>query len=160
MRNVAFRNELAFCSNFYPAEVSYEGINYPTSEHAYQAAKSTNIQERLAISKLTAGEAKRAGKQIRNMRKDWSEVRVLVMEEIVRDKFYRHPELKDKLLATGGQHLAEENYWGDRFWGTVDGCGQNNLGKILMKVRDEMKKECPTCQGDQYLQPCKDCKSE
>ena len=42
-------------------------------------------------------------------------------------------------MDTDGYHLSEMNAWGDRFWGTdIHGNGENNLGKILMKTRDEI----------------------
>lgn len=44
-----------------------------------------------------------------------------------------------KLLATRDRMLIEGNDWGDTFWGMVDGEGENNLGKILMRVREEIK---------------------
>ena len=64
------------------------------------------------------------------------------MEEIVRAKFSQNPKLKAELLATGEAQLIEGNTWNDRYWG-VDvrsGIGKNHLGKILMKVRSELKK--------------------
>ena len=61
------------------------------------------------------------------------------MYEIVLAKFTQNPDLKKKLLATGDEHLEEGNTWGDTIWGTVDGVGENRLGKILMRVRDELK---------------------
>ena len=63
------------------------------------------------------------------------------MKEIVTAKFQQHPILAKKLLATGDTELIEENNWGDTIWGTVDGAGQNLLGKILMGVRQELRDE-------------------
>ena len=60
------------------------------------------------------------------------------MYEIVLAKFTQNPDLKEKLLATGDESLEEGNTWGDTIWGTVDGVGENRLGKILMRVRDEL----------------------
>ena len=54
-------------------------------------------------------------------------------------KFSQHPELAEKLLATGNAHLEEGNSWGDKVWGTVGGVGANNLGKILMRVRETLR---------------------
>ena len=66
------------------------------------------------------------------------EVKDKVMYEIVLAKFTQNPDLKEKLLATGDEYLEEGNTWGDTIWGTVDGVGENRLGKILMRVRDEL----------------------
>lgn len=65
------------------------------------------------------------------------------MESIVRAKFSQHPDLAEKLVSTGDMHLEEGNWWGDVFWG-VDkktGEGENHLGIILMRLRDELRKK-------------------
>jgi ribA/ribD-fused uncharacterized protein len=85
----------------------------------------------------TAGQAKRMGQKI-PVRKDWDIMKVDVMRLITRLK-YNIPELGMLLLATGDQELIEGNTWGDRFWGVCDGEGQNNLGNILMEVRDSLR---------------------
>jgi predicted NAD-dependent protein-ADP-ribosyltransferase YbiA (DUF1768 family) len=45
---------------------------------------------------------------------------------------------KDKLLSTGDIELIEYNYWGDKFWGVCNGEGKNHLGKLLMKIREQL----------------------
>ena len=90
------------------------------------------------FSQASPSEAKAAGRKI-DLRSDWEEVKDKVMYEIVLAKFTQNPDLKKKLLATGDEHLEEGNTWGDTIWGTVDGVGENRLGKILMRVRDELK---------------------
>ena len=49
------------------------------------------------------------------------------------------PELKQKLLETGNTELVEGNTWGDTFWGVYNVEGENILGRLLMKVREELK---------------------
>ena len=61
------------------------------------------------------------------------------MLELVRDKFTGNYALKAQLLATEDEHLEEGNWWGDRYWGTCEGVGENHLGKILMQVRSEIR---------------------
>ncbi len=130
-----FTNEFAFLSNFFPSPVVFEGVEYPSTEHAYQAAKSTNPDIRLSIKNLkTPGQAKRRGQKV-ELRVDWEQVKIQVMEQLVTLKF-QDPELKSMLLATQGCDLEEGNTWGDTFWGTCRGVGSNHLGKILMRVRD------------------------
>ena len=63
------------------------------------------------------------------------------MEEIIRCKFTQNLDLKKKLLETEDSLLIETNNWNDTYWGVCRNKGQNNLGKILMKIRDEIKKE-------------------
>ncbi len=143
----AFRGPHDFLSNFYAADVEFEGAEYPTIEHAFQAAKSFDFAERRAVKNArTASEAKRMGRKIKR-RADWFDVSLEVMETLVRQKFTRYPELRTKLLETGSAYLIEGNNWNDRFYGAVydtnrnEWMGENHLGKILMKVRDELKLE-------------------
>jgi ribA/ribD-fused uncharacterized protein len=138
----SFQGEYRFLSNFWPAVVDYEGISYPSVEHAYQSAKTLDRSERRRIAAIAEpGEAKRAGRALPNQRADWEQVKLRVMEDCVRYKFTRHADLREKLLATGTAELIEGNTWNDRFWGVCDGQGENHLGKILMKVRTELRRE-------------------
>lgn len=140
--------QYSFLSNFYTAYVVWEGIKYTTSEHAYQAAKTLNLELRKNVfgdMNSSPAVAKRAGRKI-ELRSDWESVKIDVMREIVRIKFRTHPKLAEKLLATGDEELVEGNTWGDRFWGQVDGVGENWLGKILMEVREELNANIPTVQ--------------
>lgn len=127
-----------FLSNFTPVNIRYEGIAYPSVEHAYQAAKTNDIEAKKHIAALaTPGHAKRAGRDV-ELRPDWDEVKYDVMLELQRLK-YKDPELRSRLLETDTLYLEETNTWGDTYWGVCRGVGQNNLGKILMKVREEVQ---------------------
>jgi ribA/ribD-fused uncharacterized protein len=144
-----FVGNYAFCTNFYKADVVYEGILYPSTEHAYQAAKSLDPQFRLYVANVVIlpGQAKHAGNnKLENqavpcvLRKDWDDIKIQVMEDVCRDKFTRHPKLMDMLLATGDIELVEYNTWRDHFWGkSFQGVGRNELGKVLMKLRHEFR---------------------
>ncbi len=132
-----FDGENEFLSNFFFAKVVWEDIEFPTSEHAFQADKTLNMEERRAIAALsTPGKAKRAGKRVK-LRPDWDKIRVDRMLAIVEAKFKQNPELMERLIATGDAELIEGNTWNDTFWGVCRGKGRNILGKILMIVRDE-----------------------
>lgn len=136
----SFSGEYSFLSNFYRTDIEYKGITYLSSEAAYQAQKCAVPNQRLQFSLLLPGEAKRLGREVQ-IREDWNEIRLKEMEDIVRVKFTSNTELKDKLLSTGDILLVEGNYWGDTFWG-VDirtAKGENHLGKILMKIRKELR---------------------
>ena len=80
-------------------------------------------------------EARRWGNQI-DLRSDWDEVKYDIMYELLKLKF-QDPNLLAKLLATGDAHLEEGNRHGDKYWGTVNGSGQNYLGKLLMQIRSD-----------------------
>lgn len=133
-----FEGEYRFLSNFWPASVVYEGKLYPSTEHAYQAAKTHNadIREKIANTP-TPDKAKYLGKSLK-LRSDWENVKDDVMRELVSQKFTVHPELKQKLIDTGDQELIEGNTWNDTYWGVCRGKGQNKLGKILMDIRKQL----------------------
>ena len=135
-----FREEYAFLSNFWEAPVTYQGLTYGSNEAAFQAQKCMTEEEKLPFTEMRPAQSKKAGRRVR-LRPDWEEVKVGIMEQIVRAKFTQNEELKWRLIATGEAELVEGNSWHDTCWG-VDaktGEGQNHLGRILMKVRQELK---------------------
>ena len=133
-----FRNEYFFLSNFYMAPVTFEGITYTNSEAAFQAQKCIDAEDRKAFSTMSPSEAKRAGRHVK-LRPDWETIKVDIMTKIVESKFTQNVNLGLKLLETQDSDLEEGNTWGDRIWGTVNGNGQNLLGKILMQTRIKLK---------------------
>lgn len=133
-----FRGQYAFLSNFFPSVVHLYGIPCPTVEHAYQAAKAKRQADAMQIiAAATPGIAKRYGRRV-PLRADWEEIKVGSMHGLVWEKF-QEPLMRSMLLATGAAHLEEGNHWGDRFWGTVNGVGENHLGRILMNIRQGLQ---------------------
>lgn len=138
-KNKGFSGEYGFLSNFYPCRIVYNGITYPSVEHAYQAAKTKNIKDKKLIAAcLQASTAKQLGKEV-ELRDDWEEIKIKVMLSLVAQKFYKHKHLREKLISTKGIKLVEYNYWKDTYWGVCNGKGKNNLGKILMWIRDKLE---------------------
>lgn len=134
----SFTGEHKFLSNFWPVEVTLDGISYPSVEHAYQAAKFLDpVIRKVILSCPTAKQAKKVGK-LKGIREDWDKIRLQVMFNLVADKF-NHPELGAKLLDTKNKQLVEGNWWGDKFWGVCNGVGENHLGRILMNVRTNLR---------------------
>ncbi len=131
-----FRDKYFFLSNFYIANVTYKGITYNNNEAAFQAQK--DLTRSLEFKDLNPMSAKRLGKRVK-LREDWESIKLNIMEEIIRCKFDQNPELKEKLLNTEDLLLIEGNDWNDTYWGVCRGKGLNNLGKLLMKVRDSYK---------------------
>lgn len=141
-----FKDNYNFLSNFAPCQIVYEGILYPSTEHAYQAAKTLNLNERKAIAQLpTVGMAKRRGQKVQK-RDDWDEVKTQVMYDCCVLKFTQ-PYFRAQLLATEDSYLEEGNQWHDNWYGVCHcgGCpphrqqppeNQNHLGKILMQIRE------------------------
>lgn len=133
----SFQGEHRWLSNFWPARVVYERFLYPSVENAYQAAKLDPALRRQFMS-CTPGQAKRAGR-VAAVRADWDQVKLQVMEQLIAQKFFAGSELATKLLETDDAPLIEGNTWGDTFWGVCRGKGENNLGKLLMARRAELK---------------------
>lgn len=145
-RNVidSFSGEHRFLSNFYLSRVALDGVDYPTVEHAYQAAKTMDKSKRNIIRQAeTPGKAKRLGSSpLLQIRDDWEFVRVDVMRYLIEQKFSHtdphHHDLCCWLTDTGDALLIEGNAWGDTFWGVCNMVGQNWLGRILMERRSEL----------------------
>lgn len=131
-----FENDHAFLSNFYPAPLEWQGLLFPSVEHAFQAAKCRDVIERRSFTFGAAADIKQLGQTV-PLRSDWDEVKPEVMLDLVRRKF-EIPALARRLLGTGDAELIEGNLWGDRYWGVCGGVGRNELGKILMRVREEL----------------------
>ncbi|CAM4228953.1 Swarming motility protein YbiA [Mycobacterium basiliense] len=136
-----FRGEHFFLSNFYPAITPHRGRMFPSSEHAYMAAKT---DDRAVIDAILAAsdpaEAQRIGRAA-PLVDGWEQQRFAVMEEVVTAKFTHNPDLAERLAATTGVLLVEGNDWHDQTWGSCR-CdehrstpGVNALGVILMSVR-------------------------
>jgi len=147
----SFTGEYSFLSNFHKVNIHNPIVDiffdkphiYPSVEHAYQAAKTHDINERMQISlAATPGIAKKLGSKV-NLREDWDQVKIQIMYNLVSEKF-KKKSLREKLLATQPHFLCEGNYWHDNFWGycECEKCRkipkQNHLGQILMKVRDQI----------------------
>ena len=138
MAITCFRGVYRFLSNFYPTRVVYgDGWIYPTVEHAFQAAKTTDPTWQAHIRHATTpGDAKRLGRRA-PLRPDWEADKQRVMYELLLQKF-QHPSLRAQLVATGEEELVEGNGWGDTYWGVCRGVGENHLGKLLMQIRKEI----------------------
>ena len=65
----SFRGKYNFLSNFYPAPVCFNDIEYPTVENAYQAQKTTKQEIRENFIDLTAIKAREVGRKLK-LRKD------------------------------------------------------------------------------------------
>ena len=133
-----FQGQYRWLSNFVSVPVELDGETYPTVEHAYQAAKTTSAVARERVRQhVRPGEAKREGKNL-VLRPGWDDnMKLAIMEDLLRQKFNQQP-FRSWLLATGNARLVEGNSWGDRFWGVCKGVGHNHLGRLIMKIREEL----------------------
>lgn len=127
-----FTGKHEFLSNFHREK------DGSTAEHKFQAAKTDDPTEKAwVLAAPTPAAAKARGKKVQ-LQEGWNTDRIQVMLSVLRVKF-QDPDLRAKLQATGNADLQEGNFWGDTFWGvsTKTGKGQNNLGRLLMQVREE-----------------------
>jgi N-glycosidase YbiA len=135
-------DDYGFLSNFAGYSIELDGRIWPTSEHYFQAQKFEQEQHQEAIRKTASPMiAARMGRDRKKpLRKDWESVKVGIMRKAVLAKFSQHEELKEKLLATGDakivEHTDRDDYWGDG----GDGSGKNMLGRILMEVRQQLRR--------------------
>ena len=133
-----FFGEYRWLSNFHDCPIVYEGLDYLNSEAAYQAAKTDDMFTKQRFQTMDGNQSKKASKELR-INREWDTIKVRVMYDILKDKFTRNEDLKEKLLLTGDKLLEETNYWGDQYYGVYMGKGKNMLGLLLMKVREELK---------------------
>jgi ribA/ribD-fused uncharacterized protein len=131
-------------TNFYPASVVIEGVEWPTTEHYYQAMKFTDATLQACIRHAsTAREAFDLGNKNKHFaRTDWQKINLAIMALAICKKFSQHAQLGQLLLATGTQVLVEDAGEHDSFFGAgADYKGHNYLGRILMLVRTTLVQE-------------------
>lgn len=127
-------------SNFSSFKLLWKGYDWMTSEHAYHSEKFDDLEilEKLKQSRSAHDAMKLAYANKDKYRKDWDEIRLDVMKQILHEKVRQHPYVKKKLLESGNKVLIE-NSWRDDFWGWgPEKNGANNLGKLWMEVREDL----------------------
>jgi len=148
---VSFREEHGFLSNFHPCKVHLDGVEYPSVEHAYQAAKTLDHEARVAIRQAeTAAQAKRLGRKVSSLRPDWRTYRDTVMLLLLREKFQLNG-LKAMLAHTWPRRLIHGNTWHDNYWGAcmctqcqlLPDPSQDKLGQFLQALRGEIRSKDP-----------------
>lgn len=138
-----FRGNKFFLSNFYESPMIIDGKEYQTVEHYFQAMKATNEEDHELVRNASSpDEAKKLGRYIK-LRKDWDLIKDRIMEKGVRSKFDQNYKLKRDLISTQNEVLEEGNTWNDTYWGVdyYTRKGQNRLGKLFMKLRNEYMEE-------------------
>lgn len=134
-----FFNDYRFLSNFHICPILYDGRIYGSTEAAYMSGKSNDPEDKIMFQQIVEPkEAKIKGRLV-TLRPDWEEVKDKVMYDVNVFKYTFHPDLKARLLGTGDKYLEESNWWKDDYWGTVDGKGENKLGRVLMLIRDQIR---------------------
>ena len=142
-------------SNFASCRIEYDCLVYHSSEAAWQAQKTLDLEQRKAFTKLSQSDAKKAGRgKLKlfdengkslgyvQLRPDWEDIKYQLMVDVCYAKYSQNPEFKDVLLSTEDEELIENTTgWHDNTWGSCE-CprcinkeGKNLLGKALMQVR-------------------------
>lgn len=137
------KDEYGCFSNFARAPFEVDGKVWLTSEHYFQAMKfpdAPEYQEKIRTTPSPMVAARLGRSRSVPIRKDWESSKDDIMREAVRMKFTHNLEMRKILLSTGDAQLVEHTK-NDRYWGDGgDGTGKNMLGKILMEVRDELRR--------------------
>ncbi len=149
---VGFDGLYSFLSLSYPCPIEYNGIEYSSALHAYEASRILP-EYRLGVAEiLNAWEAQRwARTKPRIM--SWPDHRIRVMTEINQCKFQEHPYFMKCLLSTGDAELLNEGNGYGRYWGLEHGVGENHLGRILMRLRSSWLKPAPPEPPDWFERP-------
>lgn len=130
-------------SNFARFPIEIDGKIWPTTEHYFQAQKfaGTSREEEIRLEASPMIAARMGRSREFAMRSDWEQVKERIMHRAILAKFTQHADLRSILLETGDaeivEHTRKDSYWGDG----GDGQGKNMLGKILMRVREELKSD-------------------
>jgi hypothetical protein len=140
--HATLKNDFKALSNSYKADITIDGVVYPTVEHYFQCAKFLSTAPEYAEKiRATSNPAliKNMGKTKKiEMRADWETVQMDVMRKALRAKFSQHSDLATLLRSTGAARLEEESP-SDAFWGIgADGAGANHLGVLLAEIRSSL----------------------
>lgn len=134
-------------SNLYKRPIIFEGVEYQTSEHAYQAGKARkeSVKKWLMDAPSPSLLAMAAhGLYVWDISPDWSKTKFDRMRGVLLAKFTQHDDLRELLISTGDARLVEvatvDNAV-NRLWGEVNGVGKNTLGVLLMELRDKLREE-------------------
>lgn len=136
-----YEHEFYVFSNFSSFQLEWKGKLWPTSEHAYHSEKfdDEELKERIRNTRSAHDALKLAHTHKDKYKKDWDEIKLEVMKQILRAKVYQHPYVMKKLLQSGDRELIEDS-WRDSFWGWGSNKdGHNHLGRLWMELRDEVR---------------------
>ncbi len=134
-----FCGKYAFLSNFFVSRYNIGTFSFLSAEHAYQAYKASSMRDFDLIRLAKTPRAAKRTSRLVQVRSDWNEIKVAVMQRALQHKFVNNDDLRHRLLDTGDCVLIEKNRWGDKFWGVSQGKGSNVLGILLMRLRTELE---------------------
>lgn len=144
----------ACLSNFYPCEFEFNDKMFNFSEQCFMYQKALlfndfEVAEQI-LNETNVRQIKALGRKVKNFNNElWDKHKEDFMYNACYAKFSQNDELKDFLLSTGNREIVEaspvDNIWGigfssDKAMENVDKWGQNLLGKVLMKVREDLNR--------------------
>lgn len=137
---VGFNGEYEFLSNSYNCKIYDEKdkLTYSNIESALIAQKSTDFGTRRKFTRLNAMKARKKESSIPD-NYDWEDNKDNIMYTFIVDKFKEGSILAKKLINTGEKELINEVSYPDEYYGVHYGKGENILGKMLMKRREELQ---------------------
>jgi ribA/ribD-fused uncharacterized protein len=133
-----YTSQYDWMRNDYHSKIKVGGIEYPTAEHAYQAAKTTDKTLKKAIAdQVFIADARKMGRNL-DLPDNWDDRKGDIMQTILRQKFMQNEEIADRLMKTDYDSIVADMR--DEYWGTgKNGFGENYLGAYLEEVRQEIQ---------------------
>ena len=130
--------------NFAPFGLTMDNEYFQTSEHAFQYLKFVDTNKEVAESikkSFSPNDARSIAHENKASRlANWPDIKYEKMEEVLKLKVEQNPIVKECLLNTKDYLIAECCIDEDTDWGVDNNNqGENNLGKIWMKIRDELR---------------------
>lgn len=129
--------------------IVYEGVTYPTVDHAFHALKTLDDRQREFLASVSTPNVARILAKTSDRRPDWKEIRLPLMRQLMWLKFQANGnELVPKLLDTKDIPIIFENTYNDLFWGAIwseydnTWSGENMVGKALMSIRAFLQNPC------------------
>ena len=135
--------EYGYLANYSNHGFYVNDVFYKTVEHYYQSEKySDNEIKQKIINAPTPKEASTIGRDRKNIRKkDFKLIKNDVMYKGIYEKFIQNKSIMYKLIETRNKTIVEKTV-DEYYWGIgKDESGDNNIGKILMKVRTDIKNQ-------------------
>ena len=150
---IAYQSQYAPFSNMYPTTIVIGQYKFISLEQAFQFLKAKLLNKLLAAMRIYHSrdqvEIKQIGDEL-GTSDQWETKKFDIMYVCLRKKFDQNVELRNMLLATGNRELVEATP--NRLWGCGatlssnllrrhEWPGENKQGKILMTVREEIRRE-------------------
>ena len=142
----SYQEEVFPLDNFSPFGLMMNDLYFSTSEHAFQYLKfidaNAELANRIRVS-LSPDEARKIAHENKKYRPlNWTDLKYDKMEMVLRLKVNQNPKVREALLNTRDLLIAECCTDEDTVWGIDNNNqGDNHLGLIWMKLRDELKNQ-------------------